>query len=82
MTSNVGSTAIVEGRSNSFRLFVADDEATPYLGMKATVIEELKTYFCPELLNRIDEIVVFQPLRKTQVLHLPNSIGSRLPVFF
>jgi hypothetical protein len=30
-------------------------------------MEELKGYFRPELLNRIDEVVVFHPLEKAQV---------------
>lgn len=40
--------------------------------MKSLVIEELKGYFRPELLNRIDEIVVFQPLQKAQMLEILN----------
>jgi len=35
--------------------------------MKSLVMEELKAFFRPELLNRIDEMVVFRPLEKTQV---------------
>lgn len=34
------------------------------------VIEELRTYFRPELLNRIDEVVVFHPLEKPQLLKI------------
>lgn len=44
-----------------------DETSSSYAGMKTLVTEELKGYFRPELLNRIDEIVVFQPLQKTQV---------------
>ena len=68
MTSNVGSTAIANGRHRSSIGFsIADDEPTSYAGMKALVTEELKAYFRPELLNRVDEIVVFHPLEKDQV---------------
>lgn len=69
MTSNVGSSAIAKGRRGAIGFLLADDESTSYAGMKALVVEELKTYFRPELLNRIDEIVVFQSLEKTQVCH-------------
>jgi ATP-dependent Clp protease ATP-binding subunit ClpC len=31
------------------------------------VMEELKAFFRPELLNRMDEVVVFRPLEKNQV---------------
>ncbi|PHT29298.1 Chaperone protein ClpD, chloroplastic [Capsicum baccatum] len=73
MTSNVGSTAIVKGRQNTIGFLLADDEsAASYAGMKAIVLEELKTYFRPELLNRIDEVVVFRPLEKPQMLEILN----------
>lgn len=67
MTSNVGSTAIAKGRQNSIGFLINDDVSTSYAGMKALVMEELKAYFRPELLNRIDEVVVFHPLEKPQV---------------
>jgi len=67
MTSNVGSSAIAKGRHNSIGFLVPDDKTTSYNGLKSMVIEELRTYFRPELLNRIDEVVVFQPLEKSQV---------------
>ncbi|XP_021905557.1 chaperone protein ClpD, chloroplastic isoform X1 [Carica papaya] len=72
MTSNVGSSAIAKGRRGAIGFLLADDESTSYAGMKALVVEELKTYFRPELLNRIDEIVVFQSLEKTQMLEILN----------
>ncbi|CAN4088645.1 unnamed protein product [Withania somnifera] len=73
MTSNVGSTAIVKGRQNTIGFLLAEDEsAASYAGMKAIVMEELKTYFRPELLNRIDEVVVFRPLEKPQMLEILN----------
>ncbi|KAA8542032.1 hypothetical protein F0562_023184 [Nyssa sinensis] len=72
MTSNVGSTAIVKGRHGSIGFFTADNESTSYAGMKTLVMEELKAYFRPELLNRIDEVVVFRPLEKTQMLEILN----------
>lgn len=69
MTSNIGSTSIIKGRHHSIGgFFTSEDESSSsYAGMKSLVTEELKGYFRPELLNRIDEIVVFQPLQKAQV---------------
>ncbi|XP_028058372.1 LOW QUALITY PROTEIN: chaperone protein ClpD, chloroplastic-like [Camellia sinensis] len=72
MTSNVGSTAIAKGRHNSIGFLIGDDESTSYAGLKALLMEELKAYFRPELLNRIDEVVVFRPLEKTQMLEILN----------
>ncbi|KAJ7945194.1 Chaperone protein ClpD, chloroplastic [Quillaja saponaria] len=71
MTSNVGSAAIAKGRHGSIGFMIADDhESASYAGLKTMVIEELKTYFRPELLNRIDEVVVFRPLEKAQMLEI------------
>ncbi|KAK7316873.1 hypothetical protein RJT34_00645 [Clitoria ternatea] len=70
MTSNVGSSAIAKGRHNSIGFLITDDKSTSYNGLKSMVIEELRTYFRPELLNRIDEVVVFQSLEKSQLLEI------------
>lgn len=70
MTSNVGSSAIAKGRHNSMGFLISDDKPTSYSGLKSMVIEELRTYFRPELLNRIDEVVVFHPLEKPQLLKI------------
>ncbi|PRQ16809.1 putative ClpA/B family, P-loop containing nucleoside triphosphate hydrolase [Rosa chinensis] len=72
MTSNVGSTIIAKGRKSSIGFVLTDDESSTYAGIKATVMEELKSYFRPELLNRIDEVVVFHPLEKSQMLEIVN----------
>ncbi|XWS51538.1 hypothetical protein CRYUN_Cryun12cG0184700 [Craigia yunnanensis] len=74
MTSNVGSSAIAKGRRGSIGFLLEDDESTSYAGMKALVMEELKAYFRPELLNRIDEVVVFRSLEKAQMLEIVNLI--------
>lgn len=44
-----------------------EKESSGYAALKSLVMEELKEYFRPELLNRIDEMVVFRPLEKAQV---------------
>lgn len=71
MTSNVGSTAIAKGNRGFIGFLIEEEKSTSYEGMKALVMEELKAYFRPELLNRIDEVVVFQPLEKEQVCCFP-----------
>ncbi|GJN21186.1 hypothetical protein PR202_gb08643 [Eleusine coracana subsp. coracana] len=51
-----------------------DTELSSYIAMKSLVIEELKSFFRPELLNRIDEMVVFRPLEKSQMLAILDII--------
>ncbi|XP_011040314.1 PREDICTED: chaperone protein ClpD, chloroplastic-like [Populus euphratica] len=72
MTSNVGSAAIAKGGRVSIGFMIADDENSSYAAIKSLVMEELKGYFRPELLNRIDEVVVFHPLEKAQMLQILN----------
>ncbi|MBA0757160.1 hypothetical protein Gotri_020272 [Gossypium trilobum] len=82
MTSNVGSSAIAKGRRGSIGFLLENDESSSYAGMKALVMEELKAYFRPELLNRIDEVVVFRSLEKLQMLEIVNlmlqEVNARL----
>ncbi|KAL4285162.1 hypothetical protein GQ457_16G031660 [Hibiscus cannabinus] len=72
MTSNVGSSAIAKGKRGSIGFLLEDNESASYAGTKALVMEELKAYFRPELLNRIDEVVVFRSLGKSQMLEIVN----------
>lgn len=68
MTSNVGSTAIAKGGSNRIGFAFGEEEHEGrYSALKELVMEELKGYFRPELLNRIDDVVVFRSLEKSQV---------------
>lgn len=67
MTSNVGSEAISKGKRSIGFLISKDEQSNSFAAMKALVMEELKAYFQPELLNRIDEVIVFRSLERTQV---------------
>ncbi|EIE27350.1 ATP-dependent Clp protease ATPase subunit [Coccomyxa subellipsoidea C-169] len=64
MTSNVGSSVIAKGGGQLGFALPSEDgaEADRYARIRTLVLEELKAYFRPELLNRLDEIVVFKQL--------------------
>jgi ATP-dependent Clp protease ATP-binding subunit ClpC len=70
MTSNIGSKAIEKG-GTGFGFMPANDAeseiAAEYARIQSTVNEEMKNYFRPEFLNRIDEIIVFSRLSKPEV---------------
>lgn len=67
MTSNVGSSVIEKGgRGIGFQLDY-DEKDSSYTRIKSLVNEELKQYFRPEFLNRLDEMIVFRQLTKTEV---------------
>lgn len=65
MTSNVGAQRIIEPKHLGFLTDV--DEEKNYELMKKGVMEEIKQLFKPELLNRIDEIIVFHSLQKEEM---------------
>jgi ATP-dependent Clp protease ATP-binding subunit ClpC len=76
MTSNVGASVIEKGgRSFGFFLRPDDEEAEQDLSygrIKSLVNEELKAYFRPEFLNRLDEIIVFRQLTKKEVKQIAD----------
>jgi ATP-dependent Clp protease ATP-binding subunit ClpB len=51
MTSNIGSQYILERAGSG-----------EWEGVEETVRDEMRTYFRPEFLNRVDDIIVFRPL--------------------
>ncbi len=59
MTSNIGTRRIKDGKTVGFG---AEQDDASYDTMKRKVTDELKKLFNPELLNRIDEIVIFHSL--------------------
>ena len=62
MTSNMGSEIIRERLENNPSLSEYDLEET-----KKAVMDLLKQKIRPEFLNRIDEVIMFRPLTKTQI---------------
>ena len=73
MTSNVGSNVIEKG-GNAFGFIIdqEDEEDQSYNRIKSLVNEELKQYFRPEFLNRLDEIIVFRQLTKAEVKEIAD----------
>ena len=80
MTSNVGAKVIEKGSSNgSLGFDVAEDtENTQYERISALVNEELKNYFRPEFLNRLDEIIIFSQLTKDDVGQIAEIMIKQL----
>ncbi|RDX85253.1 hypothetical protein CR513_33582, partial [Mucuna pruriens] len=72
MISNVGSNVIEKGgRKIGFDLDY-DEKDSSYNRIKSLVTEELKQYFRPEFLNRLDEMIVFRQLTKLDVKEIAD----------
>ena len=78
MTSNIGSASISKNVSLGFTL--SSEEGLSYDDMKTRVMGDLKKVFRPELLNRIDEIIVFPKLAKGEILQIVDLMLNRLRV--
>ncbi|MFL5484570.1 MAG: ATP-dependent chaperone ClpB [Gemmatimonadaceae bacterium] len=66
MTSNIGSTYILE--------HAGDDRAV----IEAQVTNALRQHFRPEFLNRVDDIIIFRPLGKSEIDHIIDLQLGRL----
>ncbi len=72
MTSNIGSKRILD---TDTKLFESEDGRE---AIKDVMMEELKAFFRPEFLNRIDDIVVFKALSKPDLMGIVDIQLKRL----
>jgi ATP-dependent Clp protease ATP-binding subunit ClpB len=70
MTSNIGSQLIVDAGAQ------ANDEA--WSRVEQRVRDELRNFFRPEFLNRVDDIIVFRPLSREDLVHIVDIQLERL----
>ncbi|MBD1843370.1 ATP-dependent Clp protease ATP-binding subunit [Cyanobacteria bacterium FACHB-63] len=73
MTSNLGSKVIEKGGSGlGFEFGGGSAESAQYNRIRTLVNDELKQYFRPEFLNRVDEIIVFRQLTRSEVVQIAD----------
>ncbi len=76
MTSNIGAATISKNQTLGFS--IGDDSGLSYEEMKDRIMGELKKVFRPELLNRIDEVIVFHKLTKDEIKTIVELLMKRL----
>ncbi len=76
MTSNIGAATI--SRNTPLGFSVMDETGLSYDDMKSRIMGELKRVFRPELLNRIDEVIVFHKLTKDEITIIVDLLLVRL----
>ena len=69
MTSNIGSHHLLEG-------ITAEGEIQE--GARRAVMQELRAHFRPEFLNRVDDIVLFRPLRLEEIERIVDLMTADL----
>lgn len=75
MTSNAGAFKLQKQSSNTLG-FAVNDNANEEVNdnAKKLVMEEVKKQFKPEFLNRIDEIIIFNPLTDKELLQIVDLL--------
>jgi ATP-dependent Clp protease ATP-binding subunit ClpC len=79
MTSNVGVRPIELEKGLGFRDSKMDiNDPKTYEAMKNKMLDEMKKSFRPEFLNRVDEVIVFQHLKKEEILKIADLYLRRV----
>ncbi|ACK68485.1 ATPase AAA-2 domain protein [Gloeothece citriformis PCC 7424] len=80
MTSNIGSKVIEKG-GGGLGFAISDDiDESQYNYVRNLVTEEMKNYFRPEFLNRLDEIIVFRQLTKNEVKEIADILLQEIAI--
>jgi ATP-dependent Clp protease ATP-binding subunit ClpC len=81
MTSNVGAKSLLKDTSLGFRPVsssVDQESQQQYDRMKEKVLDQLKTQFRPEFLNRVDSLVVFRSLTVEEMRRIVDLLLGRV----
>ena len=74
MTSNLGSSHVKASRLG----FGVEDAGSDFAATRERMLADLRRTFRPELLNRIDEVIVFEPLSKQQIEQIVDLMLNRV----
>ena len=78
MTSNIGARLITEKKKLGFSNAEESTEKMEYEKIKKEVMTELKKQLKPELVNRIDEIIVFHKLVKEEIEQIADIMFNQI----
>jgi ATP-dependent Clp protease ATP-binding subunit ClpC len=78
MTSNLGADLITRDKSLGFRADSGEESQGQYEKMKGRVLENIKTAFRPEFLNRLDETIVFRNLTEAELRQIVSLLLSQV----
>jgi len=67
LTSNVGAGSVSRGSTIGF---TSSPDEIVYEKVKEDILDETKKVFRPEFLNRLDDVIVFRPLTKTDLIKI------------
>lgn len=73
MTSNVGAK-LLQQKTKTLGFNTEDTSQENFAGRSKKIMEEVKNVFKPEFLNRIDEIIVFKPLSRDDLMKIVDIL--------
>jgi ATP-dependent Clp protease ATP-binding subunit ClpC len=80
MTSNIGADLIKGG--GGFGFTKRGNAEADYENIKGVLLKEIERFFRPEFINRLDDIIVFRPLTKEDLVQIieyeVNKVAKRL----
>ncbi|MEQ9208104.1 MAG: ATP-dependent Clp protease ATP-binding subunit [Phycisphaerales bacterium] len=75
MTSNIGADLIKGGGGFGFGKHAPENK---FESMKSVLMKEIERFFRPEFINRLDDVVVFKPLTKEDLIHIVEFEVSKV----
>ena len=78
MTSNVGAKEAQQGNSLGFGMSAESQSERDWERTKSIILEEANKLFRPEFLNRIDEMAVFKPLSRENLMKIVDTMLDEL----
>ena len=78
MTSNVGARIITDHQNNSLGFSSEKEKENSFEEIKTKVVDELKSMFRPEFLNRVDDIIVFNKLNQKDIEQIAGKMLDTL----
>jgi ATP-dependent Clp protease ATP-binding subunit ClpC len=80
MTSNLGSRIIEKGGGRlGFEMATTETESQ-YNQIRSQVLEEMKQFFRPEFINRLDEIIIFRQLNQAEIMQIADLLLQEVSV--
>ena len=78
MTSNIGAKTLTGGGRRLGFSGAEDGERARFEALRETALSEARAAFRPELLNRVDELIVFRPLRLDETERIAAGLIERV----
>lgn len=74
MTSNAGANLLAKNSVLGFSTSEESEKKSEFEKMKGIINESLKEKFRPEFLNRVDDVVIFKALEKTEIKDIVKNM--------